>query len=172
MLLNVLLSIRLRDLWLICTVGVLTVVLLFFVIARLWRDVTAKLKLHDVEEATEHKHRIEQRQRDDAKRRAENGETWDTRVTMPVMLLFSFHRHPVTILVKAVWLRAHHTKLKDASVSNWLSVTIWQWCFKKRQLAFYFGQLVFIFVWLSCSCQLVTTAATVILVVVFWVNEG
>jgi len=49
---------------------------------RLWRDVTAKLKLHNVEEATEHKHRIEQRQRDDAKHRLETGETWDTRVTV------------------------------------------------------------------------------------------
>jgi len=57
---------------------------LLFTVTRLWRDVTAKLKLHNVEEATEHKHRIEQRQRDDAKRRLENGETWDTRVTMPV----------------------------------------------------------------------------------------
>jgi len=44
--------------------------------------VTAHLKLHNVEEATEHKHRIEQRQRDDVKRRTETGETWDTRVTM------------------------------------------------------------------------------------------
>lgn len=49
--------------------------------ARLWRDVTAKLKLHNVEEATAHKHRIEQQQRDDAKRRLEAAETWDTRVT-------------------------------------------------------------------------------------------
>ena len=54
--------------------------------ARLWRDVTAKLKLHNVEEATEHKHRIEQRQRDDAKRRLETGETWDTRVTVVAAL--------------------------------------------------------------------------------------
>jgi len=53
---------------------------------RLWRDVTAKLKLHDVEEATEHKHRIEQRQRDDAKRRLETGETWDTRVAVVATL--------------------------------------------------------------------------------------
>jgi len=49
---------------------------------RLWRDVTAKLKLHNVAQATEHKHSIEQRQRDDAKRRLETGEAWDTRVTM------------------------------------------------------------------------------------------
>jgi len=57
---------------------------LLFAAARLWQDVTAKLKLHNVEEATEHKHRIEQQQRDDAKRRLENGETWDTRVTILV----------------------------------------------------------------------------------------
>jgi len=54
--------------------------------ARLWRDVTVKLKLHNVEEATEHKHGIEQRQRDDAKRRLETGETWDTRVTVQLFL--------------------------------------------------------------------------------------
>jgi len=54
--------------------------------ARLWRDVTANLKLHNVAEATEHKHRIEQRQRDDAKHRLESGETWDTRVAIVVVL--------------------------------------------------------------------------------------
>jgi len=60
---------------------------MLFTAARLWRDVTANLKLHNVEEATEHKHRIEQRQRDDAKCRLENGETWDTRVTVPTAIL-------------------------------------------------------------------------------------
>jgi len=53
--------------------------------------VTAYLKLHNVQEATEHKHRIEQRQRDDAKQRLETGETWDTRVTVLLLVCMQWH---------------------------------------------------------------------------------
>lgn len=52
---------------------------------------TAYLKLHNVQEATEHKHRIEQRQRDDAKQRLETGETWDTRVTVLLLVCMQWH---------------------------------------------------------------------------------
>lgn len=46
---------------------------------RLWKEVTYCLKNRLVEKATGFKSRLEQRQRDEAKERAEKGETWNTK---------------------------------------------------------------------------------------------
>jgi len=46
---------------------------------RLWKEVTYCLKNRMVEKATGFKSRLEQRQRDEAKERAEKGETWKTK---------------------------------------------------------------------------------------------
>ena len=47
---------------------------------RLWRDVTYNLKDNNVEKATEGKHALEQRQREEAKERKEAGTNWETKV--------------------------------------------------------------------------------------------
>lgn len=46
---------------------------------RLWKDVTRSLKNKDVEAATEFKHKLEQRQREEAKERKEKGIKWETK---------------------------------------------------------------------------------------------
>ena len=46
----------------------------------MWRDVTTALKAKDVTLATEHKHGLEQEQREAAKERKESGEQWQTKV--------------------------------------------------------------------------------------------
>jgi len=46
---------------------------------RLWKEVTYCLKNHEIEKATGFKSRLEQRQRDQAKERAEKGESWKTK---------------------------------------------------------------------------------------------
>lgn len=47
---------------------------------RLWRDVTLNLKLKDIDAATEAKHRLEEKQRAEARERKENEQQWGTRV--------------------------------------------------------------------------------------------
>ena len=47
---------------------------------RLWKNVTKHLKDKDVEGATEFKHQLEQRQREEAKARKESGEKWKHKV--------------------------------------------------------------------------------------------
>ena len=47
---------------------------------RLWRKVTQNLKDKNVDAATEEKHKLEQRQRDEAKERKERGVKWETKV--------------------------------------------------------------------------------------------
>lgn len=44
------------------------------IVTRLWKDVTLSLKRKDVQEATKYKQMLEQRQREEAKHRAETGE--------------------------------------------------------------------------------------------------
>ncbi|KAK0042060.1 oxysterol-binding protein-related protein 9-like isoform X3, partial [Biomphalaria pfeifferi] len=45
---------------------------------KLWRNVTFYLKEKRVDDATEEKHKLEQRQRDEAKERKEQGKKWET----------------------------------------------------------------------------------------------
>ncbi|XP_069794749.1 oxysterol-binding protein-related protein 9 isoform X13 [Narcine bancroftii] len=47
---------------------------------RLWKDVTHNLKIKDIDAATEAKHRLEERQRAEARERKENEVQWETRV--------------------------------------------------------------------------------------------
>jgi len=47
---------------------------------RLWKDVTISLKEDDVEKATASKHKLEERQRAEARERKENGLTWETKL--------------------------------------------------------------------------------------------
>uniref|UniRef100_A0A3Q3EI79 Oxysterol-binding protein n=1 Tax=Labrus bergylta TaxID=56723 RepID=A0A3Q3EI79_9LABR len=47
---------------------------------RLWRDVTLNLKLKDIDAATEAKHRLEEKQRAEARDRKENEQQWETRL--------------------------------------------------------------------------------------------
>lgn len=47
---------------------------------RLWKDVTAALKVYNVHAATESKFAVEQRQREEAKQRLLSGDKWETRV--------------------------------------------------------------------------------------------
>ncbi|XP_077306369.1 oxysterol-binding protein-related protein 9 isoform X2 [Lithobates pipiens] len=47
---------------------------------RLWKDVTYNLKIHDIDCATEAKHRLEERQRAEARERKEKEEQWETRL--------------------------------------------------------------------------------------------
>ncbi|XP_035503293.1 oxysterol-binding protein-related protein 9 isoform X4 [Scophthalmus maximus] len=47
---------------------------------RLWRDVTLNLKLKDIDEATDAKHRLEEKQRAEARERKENEQQWETRL--------------------------------------------------------------------------------------------
>ncbi|KAG1676200.1 Oxysterol-binding protein-related protein 9 [Nymphon striatum] len=47
---------------------------------RLWKDVTANLRLKDVSTATEAKFKLEQLQREEAKERKDNGTSWETRL--------------------------------------------------------------------------------------------
>ena len=48
---------------------------------RLWEHVTYHLKNKNVEQATEEKHKLEQRQREEAKDRKEQGAKWETKVS-------------------------------------------------------------------------------------------
>lgn len=48
---------------------------------RVWKDVTLALKMKDVTQATEAKFRIEQTQRDLVKKRQQDGESWENRVS-------------------------------------------------------------------------------------------
>ncbi|XP_055023611.2 oxysterol-binding protein-related protein 9 isoform X2 [Misgurnus anguillicaudatus] len=47
---------------------------------RLWKDVTINLKLKDIDAATEAKHRLEEKQRAEARERKENEMQWETRL--------------------------------------------------------------------------------------------
>ncbi|XP_078417246.1 oxysterol-binding protein-related protein 9 isoform X3 [Cetorhinus maximus] len=47
---------------------------------RLWKDVTHNLKVKDIDAATDAKHRLEERQRAEARERKENEVQWETRV--------------------------------------------------------------------------------------------
>ncbi|KAL0278215.1 UNVERIFIED_CONTAM: hypothetical protein PYX00_000097 [Menopon gallinae] len=47
---------------------------------KLWRDVTAGLKMNDIDKATNAKTNLEQKQRDDAKKRKERGIQWVTKL--------------------------------------------------------------------------------------------
>lgn len=48
----------------------------------LWKDVTVNLKLKDIDAATEAKHRLEEKQRAEARERKENEMQWETRVSV------------------------------------------------------------------------------------------
>ncbi|XP_043942010.1 oxysterol-binding protein-related protein 9 isoform X2 [Protopterus annectens] len=47
---------------------------------RLWKDVTYSLKVKDIDSATEAKHRLEERQRAEARERKEQEKSWETRL--------------------------------------------------------------------------------------------
>jgi len=51
---------------------------------RLWREVTHGLKFNNIEEATNAKCSLEQKQREEAKERKEKGEKWNTKVFQPL----------------------------------------------------------------------------------------
>jgi len=61
---------------------------------RLWREVTAGLKAERIEEATEAKFGLEQRQREEAKERKELGEKWECRMFHPIGENWQF-KHPL-----------------------------------------------------------------------------
>lgn len=46
----------------------------------LWKEVTAGLRLDDIDRATLAKSLLEQKQRDEAKKRKDRGITWETKV--------------------------------------------------------------------------------------------
>eukprot|EP00105_Crassostrea_gigas_P005452 XP_011419068.1 PREDICTED: oxysterol-binding protein-related protein 9-like isoform X1 [Crassostrea gigas] len=46
---------------------------------RLWQEVTHNLKINEVDKATDHKQRLEQRQREEARDRKERGVAWETK---------------------------------------------------------------------------------------------
>uniref|UniRef100_A0A1B6D6J0 Oxysterol-binding protein n=1 Tax=Clastoptera arizonana TaxID=38151 RepID=A0A1B6D6J0_9HEMI len=50
---------------------------------RLWKEVTAGLRLNNITSATNAKSEIEQRQRDEAQRRKDQGITWETKLFLP-----------------------------------------------------------------------------------------
>lgn len=47
---------------------------------RLWKEVTAGLRLNDIEKATNSKTTLEQKQRDEAKQRKDQTSEWETKV--------------------------------------------------------------------------------------------
>jgi len=51
---------------------------------RLWREVTQGLKFNNIEQATNAKCGLEQKQREEAKERKEKGEKWDNRLFLPI----------------------------------------------------------------------------------------
>lgn len=51
---------------------------------RIWKEVTAGLKLNDIERATNAKCNVEQKQRDEAKIRKEDGSEWETKYFKPI----------------------------------------------------------------------------------------
>lgn len=51
---------------------------------RIWVEVTAGLRLNDIDRATNAKTQLEQKQRDEAKMRKENGLDWETKYFKPV----------------------------------------------------------------------------------------
>lgn len=51
---------------------------------RIWVDVTAGLRLNDIEKATTAKSKLEQKQRDEAKQRKETNVEWETKYFKPV----------------------------------------------------------------------------------------
>lgn len=55
----------------------------------LWKDVTFNLKIRDIDAATEAKHRLEERQRAEARERKEKEIQWETRVSRASVLLLS-----------------------------------------------------------------------------------
>lgn len=67
---------------------------------RLWREVTKGLRSGDIELATEAKFGLETRQRDEARQRKENGETWEQRMFSQVGERWRF-KHPLESRQKA-----------------------------------------------------------------------
>jgi len=59
---------------------------------RLWRAVTAGLKDNRIEEATEEKCKLEQKQREEAKERKETGGKWENRLFHPIGESWQFNR--------------------------------------------------------------------------------
>lgn len=49
---------------------------------KLWKEVTAGLRLNDIEKATNAKTALEQKQRDEAKKRKDRGINWVTKVCL------------------------------------------------------------------------------------------
>lgn len=65
---------------------------------RLWKDVTISLKDDDVENATEAKHKLEERQRAEARERKEKGLTWQTKLFHEVGENWVYHKPLITRL--------------------------------------------------------------------------
>ena len=60
---------------------------MYFNVCRLWKDVTHNLKIKDIDKATDAKHFLEERQRNEAKERKEFSLQWETKVNiLPVKL--------------------------------------------------------------------------------------
>lgn len=70
---------------------------------RLWKDVTLNLKLKDIDAATEAKHRLEEKQRGEARERKEKEVQWETRVSLlpgsQRIVAFSLHFDQVVCTV-------------------------------------------------------------------------
>lgn len=65
---------------------------------RLWKDVTISLKDDDVENATEAKHKLEERQRAEARERKEKGLTWQTKLFHEAGENWVYHKPLITRL--------------------------------------------------------------------------
>ena len=68
----------------------------YIFLGRLWEDVTYNLTHNNIEQATAAKHKLEQRQREEAKERKEKGTKWQTKVKI-IFYLYVFNS--VTCLV-------------------------------------------------------------------------
>jgi hypothetical protein len=83
---------------------------------RLWRDVTYSLKHNDVEAATAAKHKLEQRQREEAKERKESGVPWETKVRKPPVLTMSLIFFSRSISMK--WVSTGCTTTQSSSAKD------------------------------------------------------
>ncbi|KAJ4434809.1 hypothetical protein ANN_23380 [Periplaneta americana] len=63
---------------------------------RLWKEVTAGLRLKDIERATDAKFALEQKQRDEAKDRKERGLKWETKCAVSSTQKFLVQQHITT----------------------------------------------------------------------------
>ncbi|KAJ9593319.1 hypothetical protein L9F63_015139, partial [Diploptera punctata] len=79
---------------------------------RLWKEVTAGLRLKDIDRATNAKYELEQRQRDEAKDRKERGLKWETQWLQQLQELKSYKSKFVSCLSVFHEIPIHHSLQK------------------------------------------------------------